>query len=133
MTNRLVLMAALVLGGCSVNSGNSMEQFKSQQWQLAGAKGDTFTLQVAGDRLAGRGGCNRYFGAIEQIDASTLTLGPVGATRMMCVEGDLSAREGEFFGKLGQVKGYAIAGDRLELKSADGAVLLTFESRGAAR
>ncbi|MEW7864487.1 META domain-containing protein [Aeromonas diversa] len=129
----LVLMAALALGGCAVSTGNGMEQLKAHQWQLTGAKGDTFTLQVAGERLAGRGGCNRYFGAIERLDASTLTLGPVGATRMMCIEGDLAAREGAFFATLGQVKGYAVAGDRLELKGADGAVLLTFERRGAAQ
>jgi heat shock protein HslJ len=43
-----------------------------------------FTLQVAGDKVAGKGGCNRYFGGITEQGDGVLTLGAMGSTRMMC-------------------------------------------------
>lgn len=132
MKNRLMLLAALALGGCAMNADNSLEQFKSQQWQLSGAAGDTFTLQVNGDRVSGKGGCNRFFGAIKSLDVQELTLGAIGATRMMCMEGDLAERESEFFRQLDQVRGYAISGQQLQLKDGAGSVLMTLDDKGPA-
>lgn len=42
----------------------------------------TLTFEAA-DRVAGRGGCNRYFGSVE-LAGDRITFGPLGATRMAC-------------------------------------------------
>ena len=58
MNNKLILLAALALGGCAMTTGSTLAQLQASTWQLQGASGDTFTLQVAGDKVAGKGGCN---------------------------------------------------------------------------
>ena len=66
MNKKLTLLAALALGGCAMATGSTLAELQASTWQLQGASGDTFTLQVAGDKVAGKGGCNRYFGGITQ-------------------------------------------------------------------
>ena len=51
MNNKLILLAALALGGCTMTTGSTLAQLQASTWQLQGASGDTFTLQVAGDYL----------------------------------------------------------------------------------
>ena len=44
---------------------------------------DTYALEFAGGRLSGRAGCNRFSGTYSQT-GTTLTTGPIMATRMAC-------------------------------------------------
>ncbi|MGY3869071.1 META domain-containing protein [Aeromonas crassostreae] len=130
MNKNLMLLAALALGGCAMTSGSNTAQLQAHPWQLQGADGDGFTLQVAEGKVAGKGGCNRYFGGITQLDEQTLTLTGMGATRMMC-PGDLMAKEGDYFQKLSQVASYQVSANQLVLKDASQAILLTFEAKPA--
>ena len=83
MNKKLTLLAALALGGCAMATGSTLAELQASTWQLQGASGDTFTLQVAGDKVAGKGGCNRYFVGITQQGDGVLTLGAMGSTRML--------------------------------------------------
>ncbi|WP_042009972.1 META domain-containing protein [Aeromonas fluvialis] len=127
MNKKLTLLAALALGGCAMATGSTMTQLQASSWQLQGASGDTFTLQVADGKVMGKGGCNRYFGGITQQGDGVLTLGAMGATRMMC-SGDEINKEMEYLQKLEKVATYAIKGNQLTLSDATKAALLTFNA-----
>jgi heat shock protein HslJ len=55
-------------------------------------------------RLAGHGGCNRFFGQYK-ISGNEISIGPVGATRMACAE-PVIAREMAFFSALERAKSF---------------------------
>lgn len=46
----------------------------------------------APDRVSGKTGCNRYFGAF-RLDAESLAIGPLGATRMTCPKDEMAAEK----------------------------------------
>jgi len=46
----------------------------------------------APDRVSGKTGCNRYFGAF-RLDAESLAIGPLGATRMICPKDEMAAEK----------------------------------------
>ena len=79
------------------------------------ADGVETTLRFEPDgKVAGTGGCNRFFGPVE-IAGDVVTFGPVAATRMACPEPQ-SAQELRFFAALE-------AAERLTI-DADGQLLL---------
>ncbi|BBS88098.1 META domain-containing protein [Aeromonas media] len=127
MNKKLTLLAALALGGCAMATGSTLAELQASTWQLQGASGDTFTLQVAGDKVAGKGGCNRYFGGITEQGDGVLALGPMGATRMMCT-GELAGKEMNYLQALEKVASFQISGKQLVLKNAEQATLLTFDA-----
>jgi len=77
-------------------------------------------------RIAGSGGCNRYFSAVELETPGELSLGPVGSTMMACPELTM-AQEQQYLRALQGVGRYRLAGARLELFFGDDGVL-TFEA-----
>jgi putative lipoprotein len=62
-------------------------------------------------RVAGRGGCNRFFGAVE-VAGEAIQFGQMGATQMACVEA-LMNQEGKYLKALGSAERYALSGDQL--------------------
>ncbi len=44
------------------------------------------------DRVSGKSGCNRYFGAF-MLDAERLAIGPLGATRMACPKDEMTVEK----------------------------------------
>lgn len=46
----------------------------------------------APDKVSGKTGCNRYFGAFK-LDAESLTIGPLGATRIACAKDEMDAEK----------------------------------------
>jgi heat shock protein HslJ len=73
------------------------------------------TLQYEEGRLAGNGGCNRYFATVSQgPSAGDLSLGPVGATRMGCPDA-VMAVESRYLGLLGNVKKFGFVAGKLAL------------------
>ena len=132
MNKKLTLLAALALGGCAMTASSNLAQLQASTWQLQGASGDTFTLQVAGDKVAGKGGCNRYFGGITQQGDGVLTLGAMGSTRMMCA-GDLAGKEANYLQALEKVATYQISGQQLVLSDANKTALLTFDALPATK
>ena len=109
-----------------MTTGSTLAQLQASTWQLQGASGDTFTLQVAGDKVAGKGGCNRYFGGITEQGDGVLTLGAMGSTRMMCA--GIWPAEMNYLQTLEKVASFQISGKQLVLKDADKATLLTFDA-----
>jgi heat shock protein HslJ len=75
-----------------------------------------FSLEVQGDRLAGRSGCNRYMGTWSAADGG-LSIGPLASTMMYC--DGLMELEGAFLGALQAVTGAVLNASQLVLL-ADG-------------
>ncbi|MGH7629040.1 MAG: YbaY family lipoprotein [Gemmatimonadales bacterium] len=67
-------------------------------------------------KIAGRGSCNRFFGTVE-ITGESLTLRPVGSTRMACAE-PVMAQEGKYLKALAAAERYSLDGDVLLIYSA---------------
>lgn len=79
---------------------------------------------AAGGRISGSDGCNAVLGAYT-VKGNSLRFSHLGATLMLCPEGDAQARE--FNRMLGIITGWKISGDRLELLSGN-AVQAVFAS-----
>jgi heat shock protein HslJ len=66
---------------------------------------------IEAGRVAGRGGCNRFFGSVE-ITGESIKFGQMGSTRMACVEA-LMNQEGRYLKALGDANRYSLNGDEL--------------------
>ena len=85
----------------------------------------TITFDAEG-RVAGSGGCNRYFGPVT-IGGSAIRFGDIGATRMACVPA-LMDQEQKFFDALAATRSYRFddPGNKLVFVGEDRAVLVRF-------
>jgi len=88
--------------------------------------GSKLTMEFSADgRVAGYAGCNRYTGSFKQ-DGKALSFGPAAATRRMCIEPEgVMEQEQQFLKALETVATARQEADRLELRTADGALAVT--------
>jgi heat shock protein HslJ len=78
------------------------------------------TINFADGRVYGAASCNRFMGGYTvSPDGLKLEMSQMASTMMACPE-PLMQQEGVFLGILGGVTGYALDGDVLTLKGADG-------------
>jgi heat shock protein HslJ len=89
--------------------------------------GSEITLAFGTDgRVSGSAGCNRYTGSYTQAGGK-LAFGPPAATRMACPQPDgVMEQEAAFLKALATVATGRVEADRLELRSADGALMAMF-------
>ena len=94
--------------------------------------GSELTMEFSADgRVAGYAGCNRYTGSFEQ-DGKALSFGPAAATRRMCIEPEgVMEQEQQFLKALETVATARQEADRLELRTADGAMAVTLHKAAA--
>lgn len=128
MLRRGVLLASLLaMTACAAAPENAPASLVDTSWALSASDADGLkaagaasgvTLVFAADRVSGSGGCNRYQ-ADYTLVGDTLTVGPVGATKMGCMDGR-GEIERAWFAALGKPLTVARSGDSLVLKSADG-------------
>lgn len=86
----------------------------------------------ADGRVTGHAGCNRFF-APYTLAGERLTIGSAGATRMACAEPvGLMQQETLFLAALASVATWRIDGDRLELRTAQGALAVSLRRQGGA-
>ncbi len=93
----------------------------------AGAREAHLLLSPGEKRAAGTSGCNRLTGSYE-LSGSNLHFSKMAGTRMMCAE-ELMRQEAAFVKALEATAVWKIAGGRLELINAEGAVLARFEPK----
>jgi heat shock protein HslJ len=91
--------------------------------------GTTITANFTEDgKLTGSAGCNSYF-AEYQVDGDSLSVGPVGSTKKLCMEpSGVMEQEAAFLVILETASGYQINGDTLILLDANGAPLAEFST-----
>jgi heat shock protein HslJ len=81
-------------------------------------------LSFADGTVSGQSGCNLFSGSAT-VAGDKLSFGPLASTRMAC-EDDLMSFESNFLSLLGQVGGFTLNDDTLELHNADGLPLALF-------
>jgi heat shock protein HslJ len=84
---------------------------------MAGDKQPRLLLDPAENRATGFAGCNRFFGSYE-LDGSSLTFGPIGATRMACPYLE-TGLETSVMEALGSTRQWKTAGGELLLLAGD--------------
>lgn len=84
----------------------------------------TLTFPEAG-KIAGHGSCNRFFGTVE-ITGTMLKIGPVGATRMACLNESIMQQETTYLRALEKADRYKVEGKTLWVYSASLAKPLRF-------
>jgi len=119
------MLGLLLVGGCSGTSertGNgenesvtpdSIDKITQRTWQVEDIdeRGiidrSMTTLEFSDEgRVAGRAGCNRYFGAVE-IDGENIMFSALGSTRMACAPA-LMDQESRFFDALSDITRFEI-------------------------
>lgn len=83
------------------------------------------------NQLTGNSGCNNYFGQYE-IDGDSINISGVGATEMACLEPEgLMEQEQQYLAALEIVDTYKIEGLTMEMRTADGALVASFQRDSA--
>jgi heat shock protein HslJ len=82
------------------------------------------TLSLSGGEAVGSAGCNSYFGSYE-IDAESLTFGPLGSTLMLCQDVAQNV-EDAYMTLLADVAGWSVVDKTMSLSDAAGAVTLVY-------
>lgn len=113
----------------------SLETIAGTEWVLRSWTRDEpappapeVTLAVQDGRFVGSAGCNRYFAAATSGDApGDVTVGPAGATRMMCPDAAMQV-EDRFLAQLSNTVKYGFVLGQLALtyKTADGVATMLF-------
>jgi len=121
----LCTAGALIAAACA--SSAPQNELSGTQWRVATLGGQIIverppTIEFAGDRIVGTGGCNRYFGTYT-VEAQTISVGAVGSTEMAC-EPPIMAREASFFEALSASRTYRRLGDTLVLTADDGGTIV---------
>ncbi len=113
----------LVRAGGAGKPGPQPAGLLGTAWQLEDLSGagvidkSMTTLEfIEAGRVAGRGGCNRFFGSVE-IAGESIKFGQMGSTQMACVEA-LMNQESRYLRALGAAERYTLNGDELLVYSA---------------
>jgi heat shock protein HslJ len=123
----LILTIACVVGGCVSASKevkpSPQELLNGTSWQLGKIgqqpvlEGTQPTLQFAQPgQVAGNGSCNRFSGTVT-LSGSTITFGPLAATRMACAD-PINAQETQYFYALSTAQRFLIQGNSLQIYSS---------------
>lgn len=92
---------------------------RSWSWNEDVPETPRITLKFDGTRVAGTAGCNNYFAAAKPGSTpEAITIGPAGATRMMCPEPAMAA-EARFLRQLGGVSQLRFVAGQLALQYAN--------------
>ena len=80
--------------------------------------------------LSGSAGCNNY-NATYEVDGDNISIGPAAATRMFCPEPDgIMEQEVQYLAALETASTYLIEVDKMEMRTAEGALAVTFRAAG---
>jgi heat shock protein HslJ len=130
-------------------SGKELATFTAQSSDLAGtswivtgynngkqavvsvAAGTELTANFSADgRLSGSAGCNNYTAGYTT-DGNKISIGPAATTMMACEQAVMD-QEQQYLAALATAAVYRIDGNKLELRTADGALAATFTKAHAA-
>jgi putative lipoprotein len=112
-----------VSGGGAGLTGISWRPIKVGNEAIPEDSGIFVSFEVDGS-IKGRGGCNNFFGSLEQTE-SGIEVGPLGATRMACSQAIMS-RETAFLEALQKTRGFQANNDGMRLLDDEGSVLAEF-------
>jgi len=135
---RSLFVVALLAFGCAsatptAPAGVALGSLEGTAWLAEEIDGGGVAERVhstlifdAGQKVAGRAACNRYFGAYRQA-GDTLEIKPGGSTRMACPPAVMD-QEAKFLAVLELVRKARRDGDKLMLLDGDGRVRMRLTS-----
>ena len=89
--------------------------------------GSEITADFSADEITGNAGCNGYF-ASYRTSGDTILVGPAGSTMMACDSPPgVMEQETEYLAALASAATFSIEGERLQMRTADGATAVQFE------
>jgi len=114
---------AQIGGGGAELTGVTWQPLTVGDAAIAQDSGMFIRFEVDGS-IQGHGGCNKFFGSLEQTD-SGIGVGPLGGTRMACPE-EIMDRETAFMDAVGKISNFQSSKDSMSLLGEDDSVLATF-------
>jgi heat shock protein HslJ len=130
---KLILELKLDAGAMTF-AGSSPTALAGKSWEVIGVNngkqavasvinGTTLTMDFgAGGQVSGSAGCNNYSGSYET-NGDQIKFGPLAVTQKMCGEPEgVMGQEANFLKALQNAAKFKIAGNKLEIRSADGAL-----------
>jgi len=127
----------LMLVSTEITGTLSVADLQGPDWVLAElgrdrpvTAGVEITLSFEDDRVAGAGGCNRYFGSVNSAAPGELRFSGMGATRMACPEPAMNLEQ-RYLNVLAGATSYSFLAGRLVLScdTEGGPVALIFAPR----
>jgi len=93
-------------------------------------EGAALTAEFSADGgLSGSGGCNRFTTTWESDGESLITIAPPASTMMACADPEgVMDQEMQYLAALTTASTYTVEGNRLELRTADGALAASFQA-----
>lgn len=128
-----ILISLLMLAACATNT--PAEPLAGSEWTLIQLNGRNplpgTHIEINFDRttFSGYSGCNNYGGTYQLSGDTYSVVDGIEATEAYCSPEEVMVQEGEYFDTLQNVSTYQIVGGRLEMKHADGELLLTFSQQ----
>jgi heat shock protein HslJ len=97
---------------------------------FAPVSGTTLTIQFdSGDNITGNAGCNNYFGTYTTSGSSSISIGPLGSTKMNCAGDAVINQENLYLQLLQKMTLYYTSTDELLLSDGSGSAILTYGMR----
>lgn len=130
MSKRLGLPVLAVL--IALIAGCTAPKLEGTAWRLEDLAGTPAlpnveaTLEFMADgKIAGKGSCNRFFGTAT-ITGATLAFGPIGSTKMACIDENIANQETRYFQALEGAERYELADGKLLIHAKGLAAPLRF-------
>jgi heat shock protein HslJ len=132
--SRLILISAsLIVLVAACTAAPAAQNLTSTQWKLTTLNGKapvttnkSLTLNFdSNDQVSGHSGCNSY-GGDYTANGNALSFSKVFSTLMACPGEGIDEQESAFHQALSQVTTFEISNGQLNLKNANGSVLLVF-------
>ena len=118
----LSVLSLIIACSQTTNLQMSVDAFRSTDWVLEEIDGNAVidnvqsTIRFQGnDRIAGWGGCNRYFANFRS-GFRSFTVGPIGSTRRVCPQVVMEQEE-RFLNALQKARSIRMENDRLVIDS----------------
>ena len=133
----LISIPILAIALAAFSGGGQSQTLEGTNWVLESQRGKsalseitvTAGFQVDG-RTSGSAGCNNY-NAPYEVDGDNISIGPAAATRMFCPEPDgIMEQEVQYLAALETASTYLIEVDKMEMRTAEGALAATFRTAG---
>lgn len=128
------VVATLATACASMARDPEPPSLEGTAWVLAALPGRTLlpdavaTARFEGGRVAGSDGCNRYTQPYK-VKSAQIGFGPQGASTRMACPPAVMAQADAYQSALAAARSYRLEGGRLELRSADGAVVATLSAQ----
>ncbi|MFO1204398.1 MAG: META domain-containing protein [Burkholderiales bacterium] len=128
-----LIMIGLLAACTAVSPAADRPELNGTAWVLATlgqhpVAGNAPTLRFGDGRASGSDGCNRY-SAPYSVTGARLEVSPKGISTQMACPPEVAAQASAFMSALTQARAYRVAAGKLELLSADGAVLASFAAQ----